>query len=214
MTTEKQDNTRVETPIVMLEVPYQQGILNYLHRKLPEDHREVLGDIDEDAVCSLWLIYGKLKKSFRPLKGGMSFDSYFYRWAGRTLVESYMNKEHGLYQKMRRLKSLTEMQDAEIKKDEKDGHQHHKYGKWEEPVARNIYDELEGNDLLSQIETIAKSIGMDAVLPLMIAGWSEREIADKVKMPRGTLHKRIVTLRKSVAEKILQPEGTRFGKLA
>jgi len=198
----------------MLEVPYQQGILHYLHKKLPEDHREVLGDIDEEAASLLWLIHGKLKKTYRPRKGGTSFASYFYKWAGKHLLEAFMNEENGLYHKMKRLISLNEILTEEIEKDEKNGHQHHKYGKWEEPATRDIYEELEGNDLLSQVETIAMSMGMDAVLPLMIAGWSEREIAEKVKMPRGTLHKRIVKMRKLVSEKILQSEGTRFGKAA
>lgn len=186
--------------------PYQGKILTKLHDKLPAACWRIYRTIDDLALTELIKIYCEMQRTFKPKENGLSLDSYFFRYAPMRLVRVFLRRYRPILYEVR----MEDYYRDCCEDDDRDGVVRHKYGRWNEPLANSIYHEIELNDLIDEIEQIAMYTGLGGITRYAIEGMSQREIAKEMKLPRGTLQKRLAKLRKVLQK--MKIMGTRIYK--
>lgn len=187
-------------------VPYQKPILRTLHDKLPAACCRIYQTIDDFALTELVKIHDDMKRTFKPMKHGRSFDSYFFRYAPMRLVRVFFRRYRPLLNEV----SLEDSYRERCEEDDRDGVTRHKYGRWNKPESYSIYADLELRDLCSEIEKHAKALGLRGITKCIICEMTEQNAAKVMRMPRSTYHKRLAKFRRMMLQKKSKFLGTKL----
>lgn len=190
---------------MMQIVPYQKAILRTLHDKLPAKCWRIRATIDDLALTELVKIYADMKWTFRPMKHGRSFDSYFFRYAPKRLVRVFFRRYRPLLEAF-----LEYYYCAHCKEDYRDEVTRHKFGRWKKPESYSIYADLELRDLCSEIEKQAKALGLRGITNCIICEMTEQNAAKVMRMHRSTYHKRFAKFRRMMVQKKSKFLGTKL----
>lgn len=187
-------------------VPYQKPILRTLHDKLPIACCRIYQTIDDLALTELVKIYADMKRTFKPMKHGQSFDSYFFRYAPKRLVRVFFRRYRPLLDEV----SLEDSYRARCEEDDRDGVTRHKYGRWKKPESYSIYADLELRDLCSEIEKHAKSLGLRGITNCIIGETTEHNAAKVMRMSRSTYRKRLAKFKRMMSGRKFEFLGTKL----